>query len=43
MRNMSPAEVETVPDTLAQLVSQRILYEEKGKYFTLALPTNQHL
>jgi ribosomal peptide maturation radical SAM protein 1 len=43
MRNMSPAEVETVPDALAQLVSQQILYEEKGKYFTLALPTNQHL
>lgn len=29
--------------TLNDLVSQRILYEERGKYFTLAIPENPYL
>ena len=28
---------------LAELVEKRLLYEEKGKYFTLALPMNPNL
>jgi hypothetical protein len=43
LRTMVPAESEALVDTLSQLVSTRILYEEKGRFFTLALPTNQHL
>lgn len=31
-----------VPQALSELVADRILYEEKGKYFTLALPANTH-
>jgi hypothetical protein len=29
--------------TLDELTNNRILYEERGKYFTLALPENQYL
>lgn len=35
--------VETVGAILARLVAKRILYEEKGRYFTLALPENAYL
>ena len=28
---------------LTELVEKRLLYEEKGKYFTLALPMNPNL
>jgi ribosomal peptide maturation radical SAM protein 1 len=31
-----------VQQGLSELVADRILYEEKGKYFTLALPANAH-
>ena len=34
-----PAMLEKV---LTELVGQRILYTERGKYFTLALPANTH-
>ena len=30
-------------DVVSSLVKQRILHEEKGRYFTLALPMNPHL
>jgi hypothetical protein len=30
-------------ETLGILTSRRILYEERGKYFTLAIPENQYL
>ena len=30
-------------DALNILTSRRILYEERGKYFTLAIPENQYL
>lgn len=30
-------------EAVAQLLSKRILYEEKGRHFTLALPVNPHL
>ena len=30
-------------DTLGILTHRRILYEERGKYFTLAIPENQYL
>lgn len=36
----APAPEAAVPQALAGLVTDRILYEEKGKYFTLALPAN---
>jgi len=39
---MDCAEVELMP-VLNDLASQRVLYEERGKYFTLALPENQYL
>jgi ribosomal peptide maturation radical SAM protein 1 len=42
-RNIVSAEIDTLAEILSHLVSVRILYEEKGKFFTLALPTNQHL
>ena len=32
-----------VEDALQELIEQRLLYAEKGKYFTLALPMNPHL
>ncbi|MEE9203511.1 MAG: RiPP maturation radical SAM C-methyltransferase [Nitrospirales bacterium] len=35
--------VETMGEILAHLVEKRVLYEEKGKYFTLALPVNPYL
>ena len=35
--------VETMGEILAHLVEKRVLYEEKGKYFTLALPMNPYL
>lgn len=34
--------LETIQQALAELVADRILYEEKGKYFTLALPANPY-
>jgi ribosomal peptide maturation radical SAM protein 1 len=34
---------EEVTDALAVLTSRRILYEERGKYFTLAIPENPYL
>ncbi len=37
-----PSDHELDP-VLAHLAARRILHEEKGKYFTLALPTNPHL
>jgi ribosomal peptide maturation radical SAM protein 1 len=39
----SVPDVEALGSMLDQLVHKRILYAEKGKYFTLALPTNQNL
>ncbi len=33
----------SVDDEVSSLVSKRILYEEKGRYFTLALPVNSYL
>jgi ribosomal peptide maturation radical SAM protein 1 len=33
---------EALQQTLAELVAGRVLYEEKGKYFTLALPANPY-
>ena len=35
-------EIDRLEDALALLRSNRLLYEERGKYFTLALPTHQH-
>jgi ribosomal peptide maturation radical SAM protein 1 len=32
-----------VEEALQRLIEQRLLYAEKGKYFTLALPMNPHL
>ena len=32
---------ESVLRALDELLEKRILYEEKGRYFTLALPANQ--
>ena len=34
---------QTMGEILAHLVEKRVLYEEKGKYFTLALPMNPYL
>ena len=31
-----------VDAALAKLTAKRILYEERGKYFTLAVPENQY-
>jgi hypothetical protein len=39
----SVPDVEALGSMLDQLVHKGILYAEKGKYFTLALPTNQNL
>ncbi|MDH4236841.1 MAG: RiPP maturation radical SAM C-methyltransferase [Nitrospira sp.] len=39
---MDCAEAALMP-VLNDLASQRVLYEERGKYFTLALPENQYL
>jgi ribosomal peptide maturation radical SAM protein 1 len=33
---------EAIQQSLTELVADRILYEEKGKYFTLALPANPY-
>ena len=33
----------TLADVLAGLVADRVLYEERGKYFTLAIPENPYL
>jgi hypothetical protein len=32
-----------INDILESMVTKQILYEEKGRYFTLALPVNPHL
>ena len=34
---------EELNEALGILTSRRILYEERGKYFTLAIPENQYL
>ncbi len=36
-------EIISPKDVITALVSKRILHEEKGRYFTLALPVNPHL
>ena len=36
-------DADAVDDALQRLLEQRLLYTEKGKYFTLALPMNPHL
>lgn len=36
------ATADTIRQTLAALTQDRILYEEKGRYFTLALPANTY-
>ena len=36
---LSSAELQ---ESLSQLTAKRILYEERGKYFTLAIPENSH-
>jgi hypothetical protein len=33
---------EAIQQSLTELVADRILYEEKGKYFTLAIPANPY-
>ena len=39
----TPSDPDPLRQVLAGLVEKRILYEEKGKYFTLALPMNPYL
>jgi len=34
--------LESIQQSMAELIADRILYEEKGKYFTLALPANPY-
>ncbi len=34
---------ETLPAVLVELTARRILYEERGKYFTLAIPEHPYL
>jgi len=33
----------SIDDAVATLAAKRILVEDKGRYFTLALPVNPHL
>ena len=37
------ATTQSYPQSLNELTAQRVLYEERGKYFTLAIPENQYL
>ncbi|MGH9786058.1 MAG: hypothetical protein ACRD88_17955, partial [Terriglobia bacterium] len=34
---------ESVDEALSRLLERRILFEERGKYLTLAIPMNQYL
>ena len=38
----SDQEIQPLADLLASLQKKRLLYEEGGRYFTLALPVNPH-
>ncbi len=38
----SDKEIQPLADLLATLLEKRLLYEERGRYFTLALPVNPH-
>jgi ribosomal peptide maturation radical SAM protein 1 len=42
-RDGGAPEGDRLEEALSQLLLKRLLYEEKRKFFTLALPTNQHL
>ena len=37
------ASVEALTPVLHDLTARRVLYEERGKYFTLAIPENPYL
>ncbi|MEK6618837.1 MAG: RiPP maturation radical SAM protein 1, partial [Nitrospirota bacterium] len=41
--HLTSSDPDPLRQVLAQLMDKRILYEEKGKYFTLALPMNPNL
>ncbi|HEU4686390.1 MAG TPA: RiPP maturation radical SAM protein 1, partial [Nitrospira sp.] len=43
MRQEGPAGSENLETALTRLVADRVLYEERGKYFTLAIPENPYL